>query len=303
VLKGAKGSLTAVIAIAALLVLAGPAQGGPGPAKRSPAISTRTATAFGSGDTNVVTATAFCPKPKQGHTKIFPVGGGFQETPPSAGAEGLVFQSQLFGSRGWRVSTQIRDRTRPTSEEVALTAYVYCSATNHKLKTASSTIPTGGVIGGSPLTAVSCPSNDLNLVAGGFVSSLPVTFSNYMLRSSEGLGGNSGTWGAQVIAGTTAGQLTTDAYCAKTKPRSHLLDTEPTDFGAPDFSQVVQQTGCPKAKHSPVNGGFVINGARPTGLLLISASYKLGKKWRVAATLRHTPSDQSVVVLGGFAYC
>jgi hypothetical protein len=69
---------------------------------------------------------------------------------------------------------------------------------------------------------------------------------------------------------------------------------------------VIKDTPCsfdPGEKRSPVNGGFIIGDARTTATLLLYASYKLGKSWRVAGVLRRTPADTDVVALGGYAYC
>jgi hypothetical protein len=297
--------IVGVVAFALPLVLGGTAQARSKAKPKFNPIFTRTATTFGSGHESVITATAHCPTPKHGHSKIFPVGGGFQETPPSPAAEGIIFQSQLFG-RGWRVSAQISDRIRPADDPVVLTAYVYCRGGDHKLQTEASTVPTGGLVGKSPLTSVSCPSNDLTLVAGGFLTSLPVTFSNYIL-SSNTASKTEGAWHASLFAGTLASQLTTETYCAKgVRARTASFGVTSNNHGAPDFTQVIKDTPCsfdPGEKRSPVNGGFIIGDARTTATLLLYASYKLGKSWRVAGVLRRTPADTDVVALGGYAYC
>jgi hypothetical protein len=301
-----------MIAPIVVLAVAAAAQARP-PSKPSPfqkgAILTRSATASGSGDQNVVTATARCPKSKRDELSYAAVGGGFQESVPNLNSEGFVFQSQMVGHAGWKASTQIRNFSRSSNDPVSITSYVYCALGALKPVTSSTTSSTGGALGTtpSPLPEAGCGGRHPTLLGGGFSFSLPVNFQDYIVDSYRSLEPGSGpdAWTTRLFGSTPVGQLTTEAYCSadKSVARKQKIALKTSDSGAPSFTPQTVDAACKDPKSRPTMGGFLVNGVRLTSALFVYESYRLGKKWRVSGSYQHTASDTGPIVLGSLSYC
>jgi hypothetical protein len=293
----------AIAAIGVLAVLALPAAAAavkkPG---TTPKVKTRTSTSTAAGNGAIVSTTALCP------AKHRAVGGGFEGTAPTAGAQGLVYESVKSGQRGWRVSAQILDQMAPI-DSVALTAYVYCrkpvvkaakthgGASTPKTKTSSVTLAAPAVNQTGPTAQAIC-GGARNAMAGGFATSPPVVGASARPILLDSLRSGSSSWQTLVLSGAThAGSVTSHAYCAKkVKAPSIHLAVGPSTV-AP-FGVSVATADCPPKKHA-VHGGFRQTGATPNNLMVIFESRAAANGWRVSGS--HLGAASSSVESS--AYC
>lgn len=174
------------------------------------AVVTKTATATGSTDGQVVSATATCPKGKQAF------GGGYSFTPESK-VTVYIFESVRSGKRTWRVSgTYDRFAVPPPFPAETLSVSVYCRSLAKPIsdRSAAVTVPATAPFRAS--TSAACPTSAGKLLAGGFsLAPAPTGNLDYAtVRSSLASGTGWAVTGA-VDNSATARTLTAHAYCAK----------------------------------------------------------------------------------------
>lgn len=287
--------------LAAMLAFpaAAPAAKKPG---KSPKVKTRTSTSSGAGNGAIISTTAVCP------SKHRAVGGGFQQTAPTTGAQGLVYESVKSGQAGWRVSTQILDQMAPV-DPITLTAYAYCrkivkdpvkrkrgwSPPKTATSSATATSPAADLTG--PTVQAIC-SKGRQAMAGGFATSPPILGATARPIVLDSLRSGSRSWQTLVLSGATkTGDVTSLAYCAKDVKAPGTVSAVSAANAAP-FTDSRAVATCPPKKR-PVHGGFSQTAATPNNLVLVYESRAAGNDWLVAGT--HAGSLSSTV--GSTAYC
>jgi hypothetical protein len=253
----------------------------------TPKVKTRTSTSTAAGNGAIVSTTALCP------AKHRAVGGGFEETAPTIGAQGIVYESVKSGQSGWRVSSQILDQMAPI-DSVTLTVYVYCrkpsvkrakthgGATTPKTKTSSSTAATPAANQTGPTAQAIC-SKGRRAMAGGFATTPPIVGASARPIVLDSLRSGSSSWQTLVLSGAThAGSVTSHAYCAKKvkAPSTHVAVGPST---VDPFGVSAATADCPPKKN-PVHGGFRQTGATPNTFILIFESRAVGNSWRVSGS-------------------
>ncbi len=261
-------------------------------------MKTRSSTSSAAGNGAIVTTTALGP------AKHRAVGGGFQQSVPTAGAIGLVYESAKSGQGGWRASAQVLDQIAPI-DVLSLTSYVYCRKITSSKKTGVSTPPK------TSATTTTVPAPDANqtgptaqaicgggrsAMAGGFATSPPVIGGAARPIVLDSTRSGSLSWQTLVLSGAHAGTVTSRADCAKAKAPSRANAASPFSTTAFEI-RTATATCTPKTR--PVHGGFTQTGATPNNLMLIYESQAAGNGWRVSASHLGTASSN----VGAAAYC
>jgi hypothetical protein len=271
--------------------------------------------AFGSADTAgaIATATASCPKPTRPDLGPWrAISGGFEmrgvvpvftvvgQPPLPPSGRGVVYESRKVGQRSWRVSAQ------SLSGNFSLKVFLYCQNGVPKMKSASNTIATPGILQAGPATVAVCPSG--KPVAGGFTTPPPFTATgaaNTVIGSMPS--GNKG-WQAEVVS-NQASSLTSYVYCAKRKQArlgsSRAGESSSVATTEDDVSYAnAYDPQCPnKGRFIPGGGGFFEQGATASQYLIpvTSHSQGSGRSWHAHALKvgSELPVGLSAVLLCG----
>ena len=256
----------------------------------------RVVKAFGSAAATgeIATATATCPKAKQGPWRA--ISGGFQmkgvqpvfttpNLPPSPPtARGVVYESRKIGQRSWRVAAQ------SLMGSFTLKAFLYCQNDVPKTRpdialTAAATTPQVG-----PTAVARCSSGQG--VSGGFSTAPPFTVSGAANTVIASMPSGKKGWETQVIsspsshAGITS--VTSYVYCAKRKHLRlrHSLAGEPSASATvEDALAYANVYGCPADKFLPGAGGFSEEGVNTSQYLIPVDSFSQsgGTGWHATA--------------------
>jgi hypothetical protein len=269
------------------LALGGAAEAKP---KKLGSVQTRTATAQGSGNDAILTATATCPK------KSRAISGGFSGTPVTSDALPIIYESVKVGQRSWRTSSQIVDEVAP-SDTVSLTSVVYCRKgapkTSVVTNTAATPVPSPATPTGT--STATCRGNKL-ATAGGFFMPPPI-LTNGVPSDSFRISAVSWQVTVQILGATT---VTSHVYCAKSKEPTPVTTTTSSSS---QFAPTTTTAAC-AGKRNPLAGGFTMSGSThlstPPGVFYPYESLRADRKsWKASGVHGGT----AATTLSAIAYC